>query len=529
VHEVELVLALLVAVTALAMLARFVQVPYPILLVLGGLALGFVPGLPRVELEPEIVFLLFLPPLLYVAAFFSSPRELQANLRPIGLLAVGLVLFTTAVVGAVTHALLPELGWAAAFALGAIVSPPDAVAAAAIFRRLPVPRRIVTVLEGESLVNDATGLIAYRAAVAAAVTGSFSLGEWGLRFAFVAIAGTLLGLVVGWCVARLLGHMDDPVTTIAITLLTPYAAYLPAEHLGASGVLAAVAAGLYLGWAWPRVLTGERASETRVQGRAVWDTFVFVLNGLVFVLIGLQLPAIVAHLERPLIELVGMGALISLAAIVARIAWVFPAAYLPRYLSASLRERDPYPPWQNIAIISWAGMRGVVSLAAALALPLTAAGGAPFPGRDLLIFLTFCVILATLVGQGLTLPWLIRRLGLAPDGNEEREEAFALAAAAEAALARLDELEAAWPTHRELIDQLRARYAHRSRHVRPSPDGEVDEEAERELVEHRAIYRAVIDAERDAVLDLHDGGIIGDDVLLRVQRELDLAELRMEA
>ena len=529
VSEVEIVLGLLVLVTALAILARAIGVPYPILLVIGGLVIGLVPGLPHVELEPEIAFLLFLPPLLFVAAFFASPRELKANVRPIGLLAVGLVLFTTLVVGVVTHALLPELGWPVAFALGAIVSPPDAVAASAIFHRLGVPRRIVTVLEGESLVNDATGLIAYRAAVAAAVTGAFSLGEWGALFFLVAIGGVAFGLGIGWVVARIWRRVHDPVTSIAISLLTPYAAYLPAEHLGVSGVLAAVAAGLYLGWAWPRVLTGDAASETRLQGRAVWETFVFVLNGLVFVLIGLQLPTILSHLDRPLGELVAIGALISLVAIVARFVWTFPATYLPRWLSPSLRKRDPAPPWQWVVILSWSGMRGVVSLAAALALPLTVAGGAPFPGRSLVIFLTFCVILATLVGQGLTLPLLIRYLGLSADGSQEREEAYARAAAAEAAVARIDELEQAWPPHRDLIDHLRSRYEHRARHVQVAEGGTGDPAVDDEWFEHQEIFRAVIDAERRAVLALHDDGAITDEVLYRVQRDLDLAEVRMEA
>ncbi len=527
--EVETVLGLLVLVTALAMLARLVAVPYPILLVIGGLLIGLVPGLPHVELEPEIAFLLFLPPLLFVAAFFASPRELKANIRPMGLLAIGLVLFTTLVVGVIAHALLPELGWPVAFALGAIVSPPDAVAASAVFRRLAVPRRIVTIVEGESLVNDATGLIAYRAAVAAAVTGAFSLGEWGALFVFVAIGGVALGLAVGWLVAWIWRRVHDPITSIAISLLTPYAAYLPAEHLGVSGVLAAVAAGLYLGWAWPRVLTGEAASETRLQGRAVWETFVFVLNGLVFVLIGLQLPTILSRLDRPLGELVVVGALISLATIVTRFVWVFPATYLPRWLSPSLRKRDPSPPWQWVVILGWSGMRGVVSLAAALALPMTVAGGAPFPGRELVIFLTFCVILATLVGQGLTLPLLIRALGLSADGSEEREEAYARATAAEAAVARIDELEEEWPSHRELIDQLRARYGHRSRHIQVVNGAAGDLTVDREWFEHQEIIRAVIAAERLAVLSLHDDGAISDDVLYRVQRDLDLAEVRMEA
>jgi CPA1 family monovalent cation:H+ antiporter len=523
------VLGLLVVVTGLAMLARAIAVPYPILLVVGGLAIGLVPGLPHVELEPDLAFLLFLPPLLFVAAFFASPRDLKANLRPIGLLAVGLVLFTTAVVGIVAHALMPEIGWPVAFTLGAIVSPPDAVAASAIFHRLGVPSRIMTVLEGESLVNDATGLIAYRAAVSAAVTGSFSFAEWSLLFVVVALGGVLIGVAVGLAVAQLWRRVHDPVSSITISLLAPYAAYLPAEHLGVSGVLAAVTAGLYLGWAWPRALTGEAASETRLQGRAVWGTFEFILNGLVFVLIGLQLPTILENLGRPLGELFGIGVLISLAVIGSRIVWVFPSTYLPRWLSASLRRRDPSPPWQWTLMLSWSGMRGVVSLAAALALPVFVANGDPFPGRDLMIFLTFAVILATLVGQGLTLPPLIRLLGLSADGSEEREEMFARSATAEAALARIDDLEQAWPDHRELIDQLRARYEHRARHVQmldadtsgPSPNAE--------WFEHREIFRAVINAEREAVIGLHDDGAITDSVLYRIQRDLDLAEVRMEA
>ena len=528
-HEVEIVLGLLVLVTGLAMVARAISVPYPILLVIGGLVIGFVPGLPHVELEPDIVFLLFLPPLLFVAAFFASPRELKANRRPIGSLAVGLVLFTTTVVGVVAHALLPELGWPVAFALGAIVSPTDAVAASAIFHRLGVPRRIVTILEGESLVNDATGLIAYRAAVAAAVTGAFSFAEWGVLFVVVAAGGVVLGLAVGWAVAQIWKRVHDPVASITISLLAPYAAYLPAEQLGASGLLAAVAAGLYLGWAWPRALTGEAASETRLQGRAVWGTFEFVLNGLVFVLIGLQLPTILARLGRPIGELVLVGILISLTVIVSRFVWVFPATYLPRLLSPWLRRRDPSPPWQWTMMLSWSGMRGVVSLAAALALPVTVVSGDPFPGREPLIFLTFTVILVTLVGQGLTLPPLIRALGLSADGSEEREEAYARAAAAEAALARMDDLEQEWPTHRELVDQLRARYEHRARHVQQPIASNGISAVDDEWFEHQEIFRAVIEAERGAVISLHDDGAIADSVLYRVQRDLDLAEARMEA
>ena len=427
--------------------------------------------------------------------------------------------------GVVAHALVPELGWPAAFALGAIVSPTDAIAATAIAQRLGAPRRIVTVLEGESLINDATGLVAYRAAVAAALTGAFSLGDEGLRFVYVVVAGVAIGLLVGRAIEWLWRQMDDPPVSITISFLAPFAAYLPAEQLGASGVLAVVTAGLYLGRQAPRILT----SEARVQAVAIWDILVFLLNGLVFILIGLQLPGILARLSNyPLGWLIGLGSVLSLTVVLVRFVWMFPNTYVPRWLSRGLRERDPSPPWQWPVVLSWAGMRGVVSLAAALALPITLPDGSPFPGRDLIIFLTFCVILATLVGQGLTLPWLIRRLGVADDGAAEREEARARELAYQAALARIESLVAEWPDHRELLDQLRDRYAHRARHAVPT-DGALDPDAERDLIEHRLIRLAVIEAERNAVIDLRDRGEINDEVLHRVERDLDYEELRMEA
>lgn len=528
-YELELVLGLLVAVTALTSVARGINIPYPILLVLGGLALGFVPGLPHIDLEPDLVFLLFLPPLLFVAGFYSSIRDLRQNARPIAQLAAGLVVFTSCLVAVVAHMLMPELGWAAAFALGGIVSPTDAVAATAIAQRLGAPRRIVTILEGESLVNDATGLVIYRAAVAAAVTGAFSLGETGVRFAAMAVGGVVVGLIVGWIVAWAWARLHDYTTTIAISLLVPFASYIPAEELGLSGVLAAVTAGVYLGRRSSRLQDPETGSNARLQGGAIWEMLAFLFNGLVFLLIGLQLPGIVGRLgNRSIWELIGLGVILSLTVILARLVWVFPNTYLPRMLNRALRERDPSPPWTWPLVLSWAGMRGVVSLAAALALPLQTADGSPFPGRDLIIFLTFVVILVTLVGQGLTLPWLIRRLCVRDDGAAGVEEAVARAAASEAAVARIEALGEEWPTHKELIDNLRAQYGHRSRHVGPQ-DGEVDGEAEQELLEHRMIRHEVIDAEREAVIGLRDSGVINDEVLRRIERELDLEEIRMEA
>lgn len=523
-HEVEIVLVLMGMVAALAILSRQVAIPYPIVMTVAGLVMGLVPGLPRVELPPDIVFLLFLPPILFSAAFFTSPRELRANARPIALLAIGLVLATTVVVGVVVHALVPEIGWAPAFALGAIVSPPDAVAATSIAQRLSLPRKAVTILEGESLVNDSTALVALRLAVAASVTGAFSLAEGAASFVVVSIGGVAIGAAVGWLLAKVAEKLDDPPVEVLLSLLGPFAAWIPAESLAVSGVLSVVTAGLILGRAAPRVLS----SDTRILGSGVWQMVIFVTNGLVFILIGLQLPTILDSVSasRSTLELAGLGLAVAGAVIVVRLAWVFPGTYLPRLLP-SVRARDPLPQPRVVLIIGWAGMRGVVSLAAALALPLTVEGGAPFPGRDLLLFLTFAVILATLVGQGLSLPFLIRRLGIGDDGSTEHDEVHAREAAVQAALGRLDGLAHEWPGHLELIEQLRARFEHAAEHL--EHDHESDElPHDQEWVEHAKIRSAVIDAQRYAVIDLRDRGVIGDEALRRVERDLDLEELRAE-
>ncbi|MDP9363636.1 MAG: Na+/H+ antiporter, partial [Chloroflexota bacterium] len=377
-HTFELILGLMVVVIGLAALADRLHLPYPILLVLGGLALAFVPGLPHVELEPEIVFLLFLPPILFSAAYFTSWCDFRANARAISLLAVGLVLFTTVAVAAVARWAVPGLGWPEAFVLGAIVSPPDAVATTAIMGRLGVPQRVVTVLEGESLVNDATALVALRFATAAVVTGAFSPWRAAGEFVLVVVGGVAIGLAVGWLIVWLVQRIDDAEASIGATLLAPIAAYLPAEELRVSGVLAAVTAGLFL---------GRRSSATlraygRLEGRAVWSFVVFVINGLVFVLIGLQLPAVLEALaERETGQLVRAAVAVCLVTVLIRIAWVFPATYVPRWIVPGLAARDPSPSWRPVAILSWAGLRGVVSLAAALALPLETDAGAPFPAR----------------------------------------------------------------------------------------------------------------------------------------------------
>src|ERR1041384_3965089 len=404
-HHAHPVVLLLMLVAGLVILANKVAIPYPVVLVLGGLALSLIPFLPVVRLDPNLVLFFFLPPLLYPAALFTSWRDFRRNLRSILFLAIGLVLMTTTVVAWVAHTFIAGLPWAAAFALGAIVSPPDAVAAEAILKRLRVPTRIQAVLGGESLVNDATALVAYQFAVVAMVTGRFSLGAASLRFVFVGIGGVALGLLVGLAMRWVQRQLDDPPVQITISLLPPFAAYLLAERLAVSGVLAVVAAGVYLGW-HSTALT----ARTRLQAQIFWKMVAFLLNGFIFIMIGLQLPGILRNLkEEPLSRLTIYGILISATVVFVRIAWVFPATYLPRWLSPKLRARDPAPPWQQSVLIAWAGMRGVVSLAAAFALPIVLANREPFPGRSYILFLTFCVILTTLVFQGLSLPFLIRK------------------------------------------------------------------------------------------------------------------------
>jgi monovalent cation/hydrogen antiporter len=520
-NQAEIICTLLIVVVALAILAEKFAFPYPVLLVIGGLALGFVPALPAVKLEPEIVFLFFLPPLLYPAALFTSWRDFRANLSPILLLAIGLVLLTAAFVAVVVHA-LTALPWATAFVLGAIISPTDAVAAIAIANRLRVPRRIVTILEGESLVNDATALVAYRFAIAAMINGTFSLSEASLRFVLVAIGGTGIGLMVGWVASQVQRRLDDPPVQITISLLTPFAAYIPAERLHVSGVLAVVAAGLFLGWRTPQVLT----SRTRLNLYVFWEMMVFLLNGLVFVLIGLQLPRLLHSLSGwSLNQVFWHGALISCAVIVARIAWVFASSNVMRLIGISFGKKGPDSVWQNVAIVAWTGMRGVVSLAAALAVPLTLADGRPFPGRDYILFITFCVILATLVLQGLSLPVVIRRLGVVDDGLANVEERTARLKANEAALAYLRELDGKFPS--DMVERLRAEYDDRIRQLEVCASAGEDRADGLITPSYQRLQQDALDVERQTIIQLRDEYVINDEVLRRIQSDLDHAEARL--
>jgi Na+/H+ antiporter len=522
--KVELVLGLLAAVATLALLSRKLPVPFPIVLVVGGLLLSLIPGLPPVRVTPELVFLIFLPPILYPAALFTSWRDFHANLRPILLLAIGLVLFTVLLVGFIAHRLIPDLPLAAGFVLGAIVSPPDAIAAIAIAERLHIPRRIVTVLEGESLVNDATALVAYRLAIAAVATNSIALGPITGRFLVVSLGGILLGLLIGMLTTWVQKRIDDPPIEICLSLLTPFAAYLPAERLGLSGVLAVVTAGLYHGWRIPEITS----SSTRLQAGPVWEMIEFLLNGFIFILIGLQLPEVISTLSGySTLQLAWYGVAVSAAVILIRIVWVFPATYLPRLLSESLRQRDPYPAWQHVAIVAWTGMRGMVSLAAALAIPLVARNGVPFPGRDLIIFLTFTVILATLVLQGLTLPPLIRWLGVEDDGASDNEERIARLKANEAALARLDELVKSETGNAGVAQHLRIEYEDRIRQLETAEPGKGTTHRGLFSLNYDRLAHEALRVERATIIRLRNERVINDETLRRIQHDIDLAEARL--
>ncbi len=527
-QSIQIVLGLFVAVGTLAVLALRLRVPYPILLVIGGLLLGLIPSVPTIELQPNLVLLLFLPPLLYWESLNASLRDFRADLQAISLLSIGLVIATTCIVAIVAHIAI-GLPWSSAFVLGAIVSPTDTVAASAIAQRLALPRRVVTVLSDESLVNDATALILYGTAVVAVTHGSFSFASAGLQFLYANIGGIVLGLAIGWCIFQLRLYLrtlhDSPIES-TLSLLSGFAAYIPALALGMSGVLAVLAMGLYLGRRGPSIVS----SQTRLQAGQVWEIVVFLLNGLIFILIGLQLHTILTIVTaNNILALIGDAALVSITVILVRILWMFPAAYVPRFVSRRMRERDPYPSWKAVVVLAWTGMRGGVSLAAAIALPLTTVTGAAFPGRDLILFLTFCVILSTLVVQGLSLPPIIRWLKLPTDTSSEHEEAKARLRAARAALSRLDELSSEDWVQDDVVEDLRSHFSDQDRRFTARYHGTEDgENQEQRATSYQRLKIELIGAERRAITDLRNQGIINDDVMRKVERDLDLEEVRLQ-
>lgn len=522
----RIIIILLVVMVGLIALARWIKVPYPILLVVAGLGIGFIPGLPEIQLAPDMVFILFLPPIIQLAAYYTPTRDFRANLRSISLLAIGLVLVTMAAVAVVAHTVIAGISWPAAFVLGAIVAPPDTVAASAVAERLHLPRRIVAVLEGESLLNDATSLVAYKVALAAVVTGAFSWLNAGGQFLLSSIGGVAIGLAVGFAITPIFRRVvkDIPVYII-LTFLSGYVTYLLADWAQVSSVLAVVALGFF--YAQPRFNT--MTAELRLQAIPVWDIAVFLLNGFIFMLIGLQLHFIVNGLSgQATLTLLWYAVAVCLTVIIIRFAWIFPATYLPR-LPKNIRARDPFPAWQQIVIVSWTGMRGVVSLAAALALPLTVNNTQPFPSRDLIIFLTFSVILATLVLQGLSLPFLVKWLKVVDDGGAEREENKARLKAAMAAQVRLSELAENSAVPPQLIEKLRLQYGKRIKRFSDRYHGNQDGEIEQHFITFEHLEEELLLAEADAVVNLRNANVINDEVLRRVQHELDLEIMRIRS
>jgi monovalent cation/hydrogen antiporter len=526
-------LGLLGAVALLYLLAYATHIPYPIWLTVGGATLAFVPGLPHVELAPELVLVLFLPPLLVSAAYYSSIRDLRFNARPIALLSVGLVLATTVAVAAVAHVVI-GMPWEVAFVLGAVLGPTDPVAATAIASRVGAPRRVVTVLEGESLINDATALIAFRFAVAAVVEGTFSLVDAIGEFAIGIAGGLAIGIAAGTLGIELLRRIDDAPTEAVLSLLLPYFAYLPAELLDLSAVVAAVTCGLYAALRAPRMFT----PATRLQLNAIWELVIFVLNGALFVLVGLQLRGIVDALDGFTAgEVAGYAAAVVGTLVLVRFAWVFPATYLPRLLFRRLRERDPKPPWQSPFAIAFIGMRGAVSLAAALSIPITVRGGGDFPYRDLIIFLTFAAIVFTVCVEGLSLPWVLRRLAIGDDDEEAREEDIARLRTAEGAIARIEALRGEDWVREDTAERMHGLYRFRQRRFRTRLGKELvddglplppDENADERSRDYQRFLREILEAQRDALIALRREGAISDDTMRRIERDLDLEDARLD-
>lgn len=514
---------LLIAIAAVGVVAKRSNIPPAILLVLTGVLLALVPGLPAVRLAPELVLLLVLPPLIYSSAVAMSWGEFRFNLRPISLLAIGCVVFTTVAAAAATHWLL-GFSWPMGFVLGAIVSPPDAVAPLSIGRRLQLPKRILVILEGEGLANDATALILYRFAVVAVSAGAFSLGKAAGEFVVILAGELLWGIAVGWLMLRLRRWVADAQIEIVLSIVTPYAAYWPPEHLGGSGVLATVSAGLYVSWNGLSMIS----AATRLQGVFFWDVLVYMIEGIVFLMTGLQARTLISGLGGySSSALAGSAAVVCAVVILARFVWMFPATYLPRLLIPAIARRDPAPPWQWPFMLAFTGVRGIVSLAAALAIPFTMDNGRPFADRDLILFLTFSVILVTLVGQGLMLPLVIRLLGLANAGGRElrtdrTEELLARRRAIEAASVHLERFAVEQALPEGAVRRLRAKLRDRLRHFEPAVEPE--QTHQRAPAPGDEIELQLIATERERINELYRQGTLKDEGRRRLERELDLRE-----
>jgi Na+/H+ antiporter len=517
---VQTALFMLAVLAAVAVAAKRLNISPSILLVVAGIGMALIPGLPKVELAPEVVLLVILPPLIYSAGVAMSWREFKFNLRPIGLLAFGCVIFTTCAIAAAAHYLL-NFDWAVGFLLGAIISPTDVVAPLAIARQLGLPRRLEVVLEGEGLANDATALVLYRFAVVAVSTGTFSLQQASITFVFIVIGETIYGLAIGWLSLRLRQWAREPRVEITMSLMTPYLAFWIPAHFGGSGVLATVTCGLYVSWNGPRLIP----FATRLQGIFFWDLIIYLIEGLVFLVTGMQTRTLIEQTHAFSIrELVIATAWTTLIAVTARFIWVFPATYIPRWFSQRLRKRDPAPPWQSPFFLAFTGMRGVDSLAVALASPFMVLDGQPVPHRDLILFVTFGVIIITLIGQGLMLPYVVRWLGLSRLGKKEhKDEIRAELRARQAALKqvekRLDKIIKEHDLPGEAIAHLRTRNQSRTQILPTNLTEALDH-----MRQTARIKAELISAEREFIYQLLRDGKITDEARRRIEYELDLEE-----
>jgi Na+/H+ antiporter len=523
---------LLTAIIALALIAKKLRVPYPIVFVLGGIVLALIPGFPSLTLRPDLVFLLFLPALIFGDGWTTDYFSFKRYYQPIFMLAIGLVIATSFAVAWTAHWLM-GFPLALGFVLGAILSPTDAVATEAIAEEMRLPRRLATIISGESLINDATGLVLYRFAVIAVATGAFSLLAATAQFVYVAVAGVAVGLAAAWVIARVTiairrAGLADELIAVSISLVAPFALYVPSDLIGASGVLAALSGGIYLS----RLSSELFDAESRLAASSVWQLLFFVFNGAAFVLIGLQLREITRSFGGPLLTtVIGWSLAIALVVILVRFAWIFPSAYGRRLIFPRVAEREgPRPPWTQVFVVGTAGMRGIVSLAAALALPERIGGGAPFPQRDVIIFITFVVIVVTLVGEGLAMPWLIRRFGIVGDDEDENAAAAAKVHLATAGLERLRALEPEFAStgEREVVGRIHAEYERRITHYATHVDGiDVEEDARQHAILRR-LKAETYAAERAALVTLRRLGEITDDVYRDLEWDIDLAESRLE-
>ncbi len=528
-NQLLVVISLLFGIAMLTMLSRKLKISYPILLVISGLAISLIPGIPSITLHPDLVFLIFLPPLLYAAAWNTSWKDFWKMRRPIGLLSFGLVIFTSAGVAIISHAIIPDFSLAMGFLLGGIISPPDAVAATSVLQDLKVPKRVVTILEGESLVNDASSLIVFRFALAAIITGNFHLGSAAKNFALVAFMGIAIGVAIAFIIYTI--HRFFPTTAsvdAAISLMTPYSMYIAAEYFHFSGVLAVVSGGLFLTFRSGDLFT----YETRLNMSGLWETLTFLLNGFVFILIGLQLPVIVKGLENYSVgEAILYAVIISIVTIIIRIIWVFPGAYIPRWIFKTIRRSETKPGWKNVFLVAWSGMRGVVSLASALAIPLTLPGGETFPHRNLILFITFVVILVTLVLQGLSLKPLIRILKIERSETEsERTEALALRIRlAESVLSYLD---TNYPTELEQHDtykRVRDRYERMIELTKRKLEQQEEDEEDPFLPQYRQMLIELVHIRRRELNYFRHTGEYNEELIREREWELDLEEARLKS